>query len=837
MGGEAGAGKTALVRRFCDAQGPPVRVLWGACDDLFAPRALGPVVDLARATGGELEELVDRGGRPHEVLSALTREVAGRAPTLIVLEDLHWADEATLDVVRLLGRRLSEVRALVLGTYRNDQLDRLHPLRIVIGELATSRGVERLDVAPLSREAVAQLAGPYDVDAEELYRTTGGNAFFVSEVLMAGTKGIPPTVRDAVLARAARLSGEGRRLLDSLSIAPPEAEPAVLEAITGDGLAQLDECLASGVIVAAGPGVRFRHELERLVIEESLAPGQLVALNRRALQALLDSSTDRPDPARIAHHAEEARDATAVLRFAPEAAERAAAVGAHRESAAQYGRALRFAMTLDAKGRAELLELRAHECMLTDQLDEATEALREAVSLRQGLGDVRAEGRGLRLLSEVLWCPGSVGEADDAARRAVHVLEGLEPGRELALAYSRVSQMCANDEDVDGAVEWGNRALELARSLGEQEIVIDALNNVGTAMFISGADQGREQLEHSRSLAINAGSDVAAGRAMVNLVWAATRHRSYELANGYLEPAQQFVSERGLELWRIYLLAFRAQIELGQGRWQQAVDTAALVLRQPRDSVIPRIIALAVTGRVRARRGDPDVWPPLHEARELSQRTGELQGVEPVASASAEAAWLERRPELVREATDSALELAMRRRASWVIGELTCWRWRAGIRSDSPADLPEAYALELAGSWTQAAETWKRIGSPYERALALACSDDEADLRLALSELQQLGAKPAAAFVQRRLRERGARNVPRGPRPSTQENQAGLTARELDVVELIAQGLRNKQIGARLVVSERTVDHHVSAILRKLGVRTRGEASAEALRLGLIDPT
>ncbi len=380
VGGEAGVGKTALVRRFSDSQRSPVRILWGGCEDLFAPRALGPFVDVAHATGGELAELVERGGQPHEVLSALMREVAGRSPTVIVLEDLHWADEATLDVLRLLGRRVTGVRALVLGTYRDDQLARLHPLRIVLGELATSRGVERLDVAPLSRDAVAQLANPYDVDADALYRATGGNSFFVSEALMAGTKEIPPTVRDAVLARTAHLSAEARGLLDSLSVAPAEAEPEVLEAIAGDGLASLDECLGSGMVVAGRRGVRFRHELERLVIEESLPPHRRMALHRRALRALSDSATDRPDPARLAHHAEGAGDAAAVLRFAPEAAERASALGAHRESAAQYARALRIADGVSPEQQADLLEGYSTECTVTDQVDAAIDAARSRLS-------------------------------------------------------------------------------------------------------------------------------------------------------------------------------------------------------------------------------------------------------------------------------------------------------------------------------------------------------------------------------------------------------------------------------------------------------------------------
>jgi len=834
--GEAGVGKTAVVRRFCNEQRPPARILWGACEALFTPCALGPFVDVARATGGELEELVQRGARPHEVLSALAREVAEQPPTILVLEDLHWADEATLDVLRLLGRRIDGVPALVLATYRDDELDRVHLLRVVLGELSPGRGIERLDLAPLSPGAVAELAEPYAVDPQALYRSTGGNPFFVTEVLGAGTNEIPPTVRDAVLARAARLSSAARTLLEALTVAPPEAPLSLLEAIAGDALESLDECLGSGMVIADAGGVAFRHELARLVIEESLAPTRKVALHGRALWALADSTTGGSDPARLAHHAEASGEGDAVLRFAPQAAKRASAVGAHRESAAQYGRALRFAKALAPERRAELLERRAHECMVTDQTDEAIDALRSAIALRHRLSDVRAEGEGLHQLADVLWCPGRVAEARQAAHQAVAVLEHLEPGRELAMAYSRVSEMCVDAEDIEGAVSWGTRGLDLARVLDETEIVIHALTNIGTATFLNGAPEGREQLERSLALARDAGLDEPAARAMQHLVRVAVRQRSYALAYRYLEPALEYVRERGLELRRLYLLCYQAQMELGMGRWQEAVDTATLVVREPRRSVIPRIVAHTVISRVRARRRDPNVWPPLDEALSLAARSDELQAIEPVAVARAEAAWLEGQPGLVAEFTDAALDLAVRRRARWVIGELGCWRWRTGIKDDVLAAAAEPYALEIAGNWAQAADAWKRIGCPYERALALTSADDEDALRVALSELQQLGARPAVAVVQRRLRDRGVRRLPRGPRRSTRQNQAGLTTRELDVVTLLALGLRNSEIAERLVVSERTVDHHVSAILRKLEVRTRGEASAEAVRLGLIGP-
>ncbi len=235
---------------------------------------------------------------------------------------------------------------------------------------------------------------------------------------------------------------------------------------------------------------------------------------------------------------------------------------------------------------------------------------------------------------------------------------------------------------------------------------------------------------------------------------------------------------------------------------------------------------------MRARRGDPDPWTPLDEALQLAQPRRELQWIAPVAIARAEAAWLEGRNDAAVAATDTAFEFARAKNSPYTTG-LAYWRWRAGLETDVPVPPGDPYALEMAGQWARAAESWAMLGCPYESALALAGAGDEPGLRRALTELQRLGARPAAGIVTRRLHERGVRGLPRGPRQVTRHNPASLTAREIEVLTLVAQGLRNTDVAERLFLSPKTVDHHVSAILRKLDVRTRGEASAEAARLGL----
>lgn len=834
LGGEAGAGKTALLRAFCAAQSS-ARVLWGACERLFTPRALGPFLDIAESAGLELGSYAPHSRVPHEFVLALVTELRRRGPTVLVVEDVHWADEGTLDTLKLLARRIGELRALALVSFREDELAPTSPLQMVLGELAGAATVERRRVPPLSLDAVRTLAAPWGADAGRLFEKTGGNPFFVTEALAAGDAEIPSTVRDAVLARAAQLAPAPRRVLEAASVVPSRTELWLLEAIAGEDLVHLEACLGSGMLGRRDGAVAFRHELARLAIEEAIAPDRRVSLHRAVLRALSTPAGGAIDPARLSHHADAAGDAEAVLRHAPIAGERAAALCGHREAAEQFARALRHAATLPSDRQALLWERRSYECYLTQQIDEATEARRAALALHQERGDCVRAGDSRRWLSRLAWFAGDNATAVRESAWAIELLEREPPGRELAMAYSNEAQLCMLANDAEGAVAAGTRAIELASRLGETEILVHALNNVGAAEMMLELPGGVQKLERSLALAVEAGFEEHVARAYTNLAATCVSGQNHAAAERYLSAGIVFCLEHDLDPWRVYMTGWEARLRLAQGRWDEAEGLAGGVLQEANVPTPSRVIPLAVLGRIRARRGEPQTWAPLDQGLALARRTAELQRLAPVCAARAEARWLQGAgtAAVVRE-TGEAVALARARRDAWALGELVVWRWRAGVEDQTATDtLAAPYALELAGEWAAAAERWEAIGCPYEAAFARLGSDDEGALRDALAEFQRLGAVPAARAAAQRLRGHGVTSIARGPNRSTAGNPRQLTSRQVEILGLLGERLTNAEIAARLYITPKTVEHHVSAILGKLGVRTRRDAAAEAIRLGL----
>lgn len=824
IGGEPGAGKSALVQRFV-ATAKGARVLAGACDGVSTPRPLGPIHDMAPALGRRARTaLADPNSGRQSLFDLLLEDLREGGPSIVVIEDLHWSDHATLDLLRFVGRRISGTPTLLIGTYRDEDVGPFDPLRIVIGDLATLGWTHRIEVPPLSPGAVALMARDSAIDSGELHHLTGGNAFFVAEVLASGEGDtVPGTVRDAIRSRVGRLSERGRHALEAAAVLGARVDPWLLAAVAGEELSGVDESLATGLLRREGEALVFRHELTRMTVTEDIPMLRAVGLHRSALRHL--ARADGSDPARLAYHAEGAADAAAVLQHAPEAARQAIALRAHGEAIAQCRRALRFGDRLPDEGRAELLEAMSHELHLLGHLEEAHRSRLEALALRRAGGDPVRIGDNLRHLSRVAWFTGRGAEGWEAAHEAVRQLEPTGERHETAMALGNLGHLHMIEKHSDDALDWNHRALEMGRRLGDPEVISYALNNLGSTELEAGLEAGRAKLEESLAIARRHNMQEHIDRALYNLGEAALIHHRYDAAEEWLVACLEFTASCDLERCQLLAHSSRALARLHAGRWADAEALAAPLLVHPRVSPHGRIMALCVMARLALRTGDSAAGPMIDEAAELARRAGGLGNLQVVASTQAEAAWIADDPAGMRRAYQDAYPLALEHGNAWELGEAAAWLHRAGALQSIPERLARPYALELAGRHEDAAATWLELGNAFEAALCRSASDDPEQVRAAHGVALALGAAATAERIAVRLRHLGAA-VPRGPRAATLANLAGLTERQSEIAELMAAGLTNAEIARQLVISEKTVGHHASAVLGKLDVRRRASVAS-----------
>ncbi len=822
--GEAGIGKSTLVERFVAEESARAHVLVGACDDLLTPQPFGPVWDVARREPTVADPLSH--GDTRAVMEALLALLSRPArPTVLVIEDTQWADEATLDTIRFLGRRIGRANGLVLLTYRDGEVDLDHPLRQVIGDLPPQR-VERLLLRPLSATAVATMIGDRPFAVDEILSLTGGNPLFVAEVVGSGTAAVPGSVRDAVLARVAKLPDGARQLLRLVSVVPGGATRHLVEALVGPTAEAVQAASPRGLLVVDADDLFFRHELQRRAVESSLTPAERRELNRM----VLDRLGDRAEPSRLVHHAREAGDVEALVRHAPRAARAAVEIESHREAAAHFQALGPHLDRLPPSERADVLEEWAgSEVMLGS--GRPAELVTEAIAIRRTLDDDVALARTLTLAVTVYERTAMPAEAEACAVEAVGILEPDGPSRALARALTQQAWLLfmAGSDD-RRAVGLAERARRMAEAEGDELTTVRAMMWAGAIAYNAGDHEAFAVVEEAQRRAARAGFRQEETIALINLAGMCGDVRDVARASDLARRARETAARHEQGSLQAYAQAMYAEILLWQGSWEEAETTATDALQ---GGPHPANIGWRILGLLQARRGRAEAGSILERARSHAEQSGELQQLDPMASVLAEYTWLVGDDDADRRAF--ILATAEHARASgppWPSGALVLWLWKLDLLDDVPAHTPECYRAIIDGRWELAAEFWRSRGVPYEEGVALLHGDTEARLR-AIELFEGLGAGATAARARRELRAVGVR-VPRGRSATTRAHLAGLTSRQAEVLALLADGLSNAEIADRLFISPRTVENHVTAVLMKLDVADRRAAVSVARDRGFV---
>lgn len=823
--GEAGIGKTSVVKVFCDESQEDAHILSGGCDDLLTPQPLGPIWDMTFEEP-DLEELLledNRGKVFRAVYELLARSLR---PTVMVIEDVHWADESTIDLIRYAGRRIDQTHGLLILTYRDDVVVASHPIQIAIGDLPQSV-VEQIPLEPLTETTVAQLAGEL-WDGGELWKLTDGNPLFVTELLAAGRVEVPVSIRDAVMSRVLRLSALGRELVELASVVPGRVELSVVRGIITDPTEAIEASERAGILEIHGSNLAFRHELIRRAVEAALPEIRRRELNMTVLRVF---EARGEDDALCAHFAREAGNADAILRFLPRAARRSAELDSHREALSQLRALEPFLERMDVEQLADHYHLWAHEEYLGKGPD-AVALADKAIGLRRELGDRTSMGKTLLMVSEINWFKGNRESALELAREAVSALESIG-GEGLAMAYSTLSRWAMVNSDLDQTLHYAEEALAQLDD-GPSPARAHTLINRGTMIAGMEYPKGLDDLEEGYRMATELGLREDQTRAAHNIGTTALFALDLRHAQRWLEKSFQLADEAEMPGSNEGVLSRLALIDALLGNWDSAEATARSVLEDPAAG-IHQVIAASAIARILSRRGRPEAKDLAEDAWKQARRSEEPQFLSPVGSVLVELNWLG--ISLDRRSIEEIVDFYNRQiglpAPIRILSDLAFWLSAIGEIEEVPKTALEPFLLLDRGRWREAAAFWEHREVPYETALCLSFGDTEAKLE-ALTILDRLGAVPLAAKVRGELKSAGVEGVPRVPRQATRKSLLGLTARQTEVLQLLADELTNAEIAARLFISTRTVDHHVAAILNKLGANNRGDAVDKAREADVV---
>ncbi len=832
ISGEAGIGKTTLVTQFCKTHNECI-IYTGTCDDLFTPRPLAPLYDIAWQMGGTLPDDIknfeDRATLFSNFLHQLKNQ---RQKVILVFEDIHWADEATLDFIKFFARRIISTNCLFIITFRSNEIGSSFLHSNIFGELI-SGSLTHLKLTPLSKDAVEKMAQDKGYNGEDVYSISGGNPFYVNEILASYSSGIPENIKDSILSVFNRHPADTRYLWEILSVLPTGLETGLLEKIVPGYKNAITYSLDSHTMIIKNDRICFKHELYRRTIEESLPSLKRIDYNRKILELFCEYFEETQQTERIIHHAKEAKDFKVVVHFAPMAARQAANSGAHAEARKLYLTAISFIDPTNTDALVPLYDAYAYECYLTNQVNEAILYQEKALKIWKNKNEPERIGNSMCFLSRLWWFDGERTKAEFFGRQAVAVLENQPSSKAKAMAYSNMAHLEMQNEQMDNCIIWGEKAIEVARDIGDEETISQALNSIGTAIMLDEktVQKGIQLLIQGLNIAIRNGFHELIARSYIELGTNGVTIKNYALAKEYLDKGLQYCEERDIDSLKLYISAWRARLFLETGEWDKASGIAEILLLNKGITPPAKITALIVDATIKIRRGNTDAVALMLEANARAFKTKELVRIVPALMGLLEYEWLTGKsyiePEILSETVKRIVALNKFSKKS----RFYFWLLMAGKETLLPKDIVKDVGYNDEEIY-KLVDFWKETGSPYERALAMFRGNAD-DKREALGEMQKLGAKVVYEKLKKEMRSSGIKKIPRGMRQNTCTNPAQLTDREMDVLQLLKEGMQNKEIARRLYISAKTVDHHISSILFKLDVNSRMKAVREAFRLAI----
>lgn len=831
ISGEAGIGKTSLVRAFSKKNKEDCQIYLGACDALFAPRPLAPIYDIALQIKSDSWDTDDRS----ILFTGIFRELQNqKKATLIIVEDIHWADEATFDFLKFFIRRITQLHCLLLITYRDNEIHSSHPLRTVLGQLPPDF-FRRLQLTPLSSDAVETMAAEKGYKGKDVYSISRGNPFYVNEILASYSTGIPDNIKNSILSVYNRQNEKTKQVWQILSVIPSGLEVKYLEKLEPYFSEAIHDCLDTKILIMTGELISFKHELYRRTIETSLSPVIRRDINKRMLDILVENSEQPREMERIIHHAKNASENEIVVKYAPVAAREASLVGAHIEAAKLYLTAIEYYQGKDKNILIDFYKAYAYECYLTNQVKEGIIYIGKALNFLELKNDIVGISTCLHLLSWLWWFDGNGKKAIDTARKNIELLADQPSSSTTAMAFAQLGRLKMLSDETEECLLWSEKAMAIAKELANEEILCYALNSIGNilAKNISTRKKGLEVLQQSMDVAVKINHEEYIGHAYANLAANAVRMKDYVNAKKILETAKQFLEERDIDLGTKYLLAYETRLALETGNWDKANSIASNFINNDDLPPIGKIGVLIVAATIKMRSGEAGAVPLLLEAMDKASNTGEPQRIAPTMTALLEFEWITGQRIIENPVLDGVINMIEQKGNIYENSAFAFWLFKARKQKIALKEFYEGYRTENKSMALKASVLWKQLGCPYEQALTLFEGSDD-DKKEALRIIQKLGADAIFEKMKFEMRASGIKSIPRGIRKSTKSNPANLTDREVGVLQLLKDGLQNKEIAAQLFISPKTVDHHISSILFKLDVNSRTKAVQQASRLEII---